>query len=180
MDELQKQYPKNVFFRGCIFSRNANLDVLFRFPEIWRENLLKKKPTARKHFRLRAYFFPLWEIQCVNADAVGKNRWEKSGTFISKTPQSEKLPWPIWLLVKDVADVQRIRTRVQQGRVRKIEEGADERSVSVTKRDYIINENGVLPRRRTNFAKCDVREKRDATKFRRAWSWFRNLWLAAI
>lgn len=40
---------------------------------------IKKDQAARKHFRPRvAYFFPPpWEIQCVNADAVGKNRLGK-------------------------------------------------------------------------------------------------------
>lgn len=78
----------------------------------------KKEAGCQKTFSTARMFFPLWEIQCVNADAVGKNWWEKSsaGTFISKTSQNEKLSWPIWLLVRDVADIQRMRTRVEQGR----------------------------------------------------------------
>jgi len=80
-----------------------------------------KKNGCQKTFSTARLFFPLWEIQCVNADAVGKNWWEKSGTrtFIWKTSQNEKLPWPIWLLVRDVADIQRMRTRVEQGRARR-------------------------------------------------------------
>jgi len=139
---------------------------------------IKKKPTARKHFRLRAYFFSavrnsMCKCRCGWEKSVGKIRH-----FYLEDAAERKTSVAYLTSCERCRHSKNKNASLTRSCKEDGGEKADGRSASVTKCDYIINENSVLPRRRTNFAKCDAREKRDATKFRRAWSWFRNLWLA--